>query len=473
MTNYDSFYIGGEWVPAGTAHTRVEVLNPATEEVLAKVAMAENEDVDKAVAAALAAFPSWSQTSPSVRAGYLRAIADAIEARTEEIANLITSEVGTPTGLSNAVQVGWTLHYLRDAADAAEKFDFESSFGGTAVVRKVPVGVVAAVTPWNYPLMQTAAKIAPALATGCTVVLKPSEVSPLNLFVLAEIASEVGLPAGVLNIVPGIGTIAGEHLISHPDVSAVSFTGSTRAGTHIASVAAQDVKRVTLELGGKSAAIILPGGDLSAAVRSTVNDCFANSGQKCVAHTRLLVPAKSLAEVESLAIEYADAQVLGNPIDPSVTVGPLVSDAQRTRVRDHISRAISSGAKLLTGGIEKPTGLESGFFVKPTVFSGVTPEMPIAQEEVFGPVLSILSYETPEEAVEIANGSEYGLGGGIWSKSREEGFEFARQLRTGQVSVNGAIPTADMPFGGFKKSGIGREGGMHALEEFVDLQTIY
>lgn len=473
MDMYDSFFIGGRWVAAGPGHERRPVLNPATEETIATVALAQNGDVDRAVEAAAGAFPAWSSTTPSERAEHLTAIASAIEARRDEIAALITSEVGSSTGLARDVQVGWTVQYIRDAAEALESVAFEEPFGPDALLRREPVGVVAAITPWNYPLMQTAAKIAPALASGCTVVLKPSEVAPLSLVVLAEIARETGLPAGVLNIVNGTGPEAGEHLVRHPRVDAISFTGSTRAGTRIASLAAADVKRVTLELGGKSAAIVLPGADIERAVRATVTDCFANSGQKCVAHTRLLVHHDQLPAAERIAVETARAQVLGDPSDPAVTIGPLISRAQLDRVRDHIDRAVASGARLLVGGSEVPEGRDRGYFVSPTVFSSVTPDMPLAQEEVFGPVLAILSYDSVDEAVEIANNSEYGLGGGVWAATRDEGIDVARRIRAGQVAVNGAIPTADLPFGGFKKSGIGREGGARALEEFLETKTIF
>lgn len=284
---------------------------------------------------------------------------------------------------------------------------------------------------------------------------------------------EVGLPAGVLNILTGFGPEAGEALVTHALVDAISFTGSTRAGTRIAALAAQDVTRVTLELGGKSAALVLPGADLENAVEATVTDCFLNSGQKCVAQTRLIVPRRLLPEVEELAVKKAESFAVGDPADSAHAIGPVVSDLQRERVRGHIDRALESGARLLTGGSEPPVGREKGYFIQPTVFSGVTAEMPLAREEVFGPVLAILAYDTAEEAIAITNNSEYGLGGGVWASTREEGFDVARQIRTGQVSVNGAIPTPDLPFGGFKKSGIGREGGIHAINEFLEIKTIF
>lgn len=473
MSNFDRFYINGDWVPADTANDRLPVINPTTEKPIAEVALASTNDIDHAVDAALGALPSWSLTEPETRAGYLLAIAATIERDANDIASVLTEDVGVPTKFAQDVQVGWTIQYFRDAANALSDLEFESEYGDSAIVRREAVGVVAAITPWNFPLMQAAAKIAPALAAGCTVVLKPSEVAPLSLFSLAEIASEVELPAGVLNITTGYGPEAGEHLVRHPDVSGVSFTGSTRAGTRIAALAAADVKRVTLELGGKSAALVLPGADIEQAARATLLDCYLNSGQKCVAQTRLLVPRSELEAAESTTMAVAQNLVVGDPSDPAVDIGPVVSDVQLSRVRDHIKRAEESGAQLLVGGADSPADLDHGYFVRPTVFSSVTSKMPLAQEEVFGPVLSILPYDTVDEAIEIANDSEYGLGGGVWAGTREEGIDIARRIRTGQISVNGAIPTPDLPFGGFKKSGYGREGGIHAIYEFLETKTIY
>ncbi|WP_167197433.1 aldehyde dehydrogenase family protein [Brevibacterium pigmentatum] len=473
MSSFDRFYINGDWVPAGSAHERLPVLNPTTEEAIAEVALASKDDIDRAVDAAQRALPSWSSTEPKKRAQYLHAIADAIEQNVDGIAAVLTEDVGVPTKFAQDVQVGWTIQYFRDAANALSDIEFESAYGDSAIVRREPVGVVAAITPWNFPLMQSAAKVAPALAAGCTVVLKPSEVAPLSLFSLAEIASEVGLPAGVLNIATGYGPEIGEHLVCHPGVNAVSFTGSTRAGTRIAALAAADVKRVTLELGGKSAGVVLPGADIEQAARATLLDCYLNSGQKCVAQTRLLVPRSQLEAAESTTKAVAQKLTVGDPADPSVDVGPVVSAAQLARVRDHIIRAEESGAQLIVGGADSPANLGRGYFVRPTVFSSVTTDMPLAQEEVFGPVLAILPYDTVDEAIEIANDSEYGLGGGVWAKTRDEGIAIARKIRTGQVAINGAIPTPDLPFGGFKKSGYGREGGAYAVNEFLEIKTIY
>lgn len=473
MTDFERFYIDGAWVPAKPSNERLAVVNPTTEEIIAHVALASPHEVDLAVAAAHKRLSAWSMTEPSDRARYLYAIADAIERRTDEIAGLLTADVGVPTDFSKQVQVGWTIQYFRDAAEVLTSLEFESAYGESAIVRKEAVGVVAAITPWNFPLMQAAAKIAPALAAGCTVVLKPSEIAPLSLFTLAEVADEIDLPAGVLNIVTGLGPSAGEHLVRHRNVNAVSFTGSTRAGTRIAALAAEDVKRVTLELGGKSAALVLPGADVQEAVRATIIDCFTNSGQKCVAQTRLIVPHSELRAVEDRAVEVVRGLTVGDPTDPSVDIGPVVSELQLSRVREHIRNAERSGARLLIGGAEPPSGLGSGFFVDPTVFSEVSSDMTLAQEEVFGPVLAILPYETVDEAITIANDSEYGLGGGVWAPTRTTGIDVARKIRTGQVSINGSLPTPGLPFGGFKKSGIGREGGAHAVAEFLEIKAIF
>lgn len=466
----DKFFINGTWATP-SADDALDVVNPATEQVIGTIPLGTGADIDRAVKAAHQAFPGWSATDPAVRADYLDAIAGLIELRQQDIAALITSEVGVPITFSVNVQVGWTIQYFRDSAKALRDYDFEEWYNASTLVRKEAVGVVGAITPWNFPLMQAAAKIAPALATGCTVVLKPSEVSPLCLFVLADIVEEIGLPNGVLNIVTGTGPDAGEALVRHPLISALSFTGSTGAGTRVAALGAEDVKRVTLELGGKSASIVLPDADIEAAVKATVTDCYANSGQKCCAHTRLIVPRERLSEVEQFAATTARAFKVGDPTDPATEIGPVVSDIQRDRVRQHIADAIDSGAVLVAGGLETPT--DTGYFIQPTVFSGVTPSMGIAQNEVFGPVLAILAYDTVEEAVAIANDSPYGLGGAVWSGTREAGIETARRIRTGQVSINGAYATPDVPFGGFKKSGIGREGGVFAFDEFLEIKAIF
>ncbi|WP_248761253.1 aldehyde dehydrogenase family protein [Pseudarthrobacter sp. SSS035] len=468
----DKFFIDGSWTSPSTA-TTIDVIDPATEQVTGVVPAGSAQDIDGAVQAANRAYPGWAATDAGVRADFLGAIADGIEARKDEIAALITSEVGTPITFSENVHVGSTITYFRDSEKALRDFNFEEQYNASTLIRKEPVGVVGAITPWNYPLVQVAAKLAPALATGCTVVLKPSEVAPLCIFVLAEIIQEVGLPAGVFNLVTGYGPEAGEPMATHPLVNLLSFTGSTGAGTRVAALGAADVKRVTLELGGKSASVVLPDADLSAAVAATVADCYSNSGQTCCAHTRLVVPRDRLSEVESLAVAAAESFTVGSPTDRSTQIGPVVSEIQLERVRAHISKAIDDGAVLLTGGAGRPDGTEHGYFVRPTVFSGITTSMPIAQEEVFGPVLVILAYDSVQEAIDIANDSSYGLGGAVWSTNHDSAVDVARSIRTGQVSINGSKATPDVPFGGFKKSGIGREGGVYAFEEFLEIKAIY
>jgi acyl-CoA reductase-like NAD-dependent aldehyde dehydrogenase len=389
----------------------------------------------------------------------------------DDLADLITHEVGMPRMLSQLVQVGLPLNSFASAAQVATDFTWEQTVGNSLIVRE-PIGVVGCITPWNYPLHQIAAKVAPALAAGCTVVVKPSEVAPLNAFVLAEIMDEVGVPAGVFNLVTGFGPVVGEAIAAHKDVDMVSFTGSTRAGKRVTEVAAGTVKRVALELGGKSANVILPDADLATAVPVGVGKCFLNSGQTCSALTRMLVPRENLAEAEELARTTAETFTPGDPFDGSTRLGPLVSAAQRDRVRMYIDKGIGEGARLLTGGSDTPDGLDRGFFVAPTVFSDVTRDMAIAREEIFGPVLVIIPYDTEDEAVEIANDTDYGLAGGVWSGDPEHAKAVARRLRTGQVEVNGGSFNPGAPFGGYKQSGNGREFGSFGLEEFLEVKAM-
>jgi acyl-CoA reductase-like NAD-dependent aldehyde dehydrogenase len=388
-----------------------------------------------------------------------------------ELAELIASEVGMPIRLAGPIQVGLPTMVMGTYAQLLADFPFEEQVGHSLVVRE-PVGVVGCITPWNYPLHQVVAKVAPALAAGCTVVLKPSEVAPFSAFVLAEIAAEAGLPPGVLNIVTGTGPVVGEALVSHPDVDMVSFTGSTRAGRRVSELAAATVKRVALELGGKSANVILDDADLDRAVSTGVVNCYLNSGQTCTAWTRMLVPRDRLAEAEEIAAAKARTYRLGDPLAEETNLGPLASAAQRERVRGYIEQGLAEGAKLVTGGSEPPEGLETGYFVRPTVFSEVRPDMTIAQEEIFGPVLSIIPYDTEEEAVAIANGTIYGLAGAVWSDDPERARKVARQLRTGQVDVNGAGFNPLAPFGGYKQSGNGRELGRYGLEEYLEVKSL-
>ena len=466
----DKIYIGGSWV-ASTGSGTLDVIDSTTEEVMATIPEGTAEDVDRAVEAAAAAFPAWSATSREERAKVLTRIGEALAARTDEIAAIISHEVGMPMTLSGMIQVGLPAGAFADAAQAAEAFPWEEEIGNSLVVRE-PVGVVGAITPWNYPLYQIVLKVAPALAAGCTVVLKPSEVAPLNAFALAEVIDEVGLPAGVFNLVTGVGPVVGEAIAAHPKVDMVSFTGSTRAGKRVMELAADSIKRVSLELGGKSANILLDDADFEKAVPAGVFGCYMNSGQTCSALTRMLVPRDKLAQVEQLAATAAEGFAPGDPFEEGKLLGPLVSSVQRDRVRGYINKGIAEGAKLVTGGAEAPEGLEKGFFVQPTVFSEVTRTMTIANEEIFGPVLSIIPYDTEEEAIAIANDTPYGLAGAVSSGDPARAEKVARQLRTGQVDINGGAFNPSAPFGGYKQSGIGRERGRYGLEEFVETKAM-
>ena len=466
----DKIYINGAWVPS-TGTGTLSVVDSTTEEVLATIPEGTADDVDKAVKAAAAAFPAWAATSREERAALMTKIGEGLEARMAEIGELVAHEVGMPLGLAVPIQAGLPAGAFKDLAQHMAEFTWEEEIGNSLVVRE-PIGVVGAITPWNYPLYQVALKVAPALAVGCTVVLKPSEVAPLNAFVLAEVIDAVGLPAGVFNLVTGVGPVVGEAIAAHPLVDAVSFTGSTRAGKRVMQVGAETVKRVNLELGGKSANIILEDADIATAVGSGVFACFLNSGQTCSALTRMIVPRSKLAEVEEVAIATAAMFPAGKPLDEGVMVGPLVSAVQRDRVRGFISGAIDEGAKLLVGGPDAPEGLETGFFVQPTIFSEVTRDMTIANDEIFGPVLSIIPVDSEEEAIEVANSSIYGLAGGVWAGDADHAIEVARQLRTGQVDINGGHFNPSAPFGGYRQSGNGRERGRYGLEEFLETKSL-
>jgi len=465
----DKIYIGGAWVPSAGTGVH-EVIDSNTEEVIGKVPEGTADDVERAVAAAAEAFPAWSATAVDERAKLLNRVAEGIGARIDDIAATISREVGMPLSLSGPIQVGLPQTAFANAAQEALDMVWEEEVGNSLIVRE-PIGVVGAITPWNYPLYQIALKVAPAIAAGCTVVLKPSEVAPLNAFALADIIDEVGLPPGVFNLVSGPGPIVGEAIASHPQVDMVSFTGSTRAGKRVMQLAAESVKRVALELGGKSANVILDDTDLDAAVPAGLFGCFLNSGQTCSALTRMVVPRSRLAEVEEKAAAAVAGFPPGNAFEPGTMIGPLVSAAQRDRVRGYIQKGIDEGAKLVAGGTEPPEGLDKGYFVQPTVFSEVTTDMTIAQEEIFGPVLAILPYDTEEEAVRIANDTIYGLAGAVWSADPSRAERVARQLRTGQVDINGGAFNPAAPFGGYKQSGIGRERGKFGLEEFLEVKS--
>jgi aldehyde dehydrogenase (NAD+) len=470
MIERDKIFVGGAWVPSSGTGT-IDVVNSATEEVMGRIPQGTPEDVDKAVAAAKEAFASWSETSPEDRSKYLQRIGEGLQARMEELAKLMAEEVGMPFRLSQMIQVGLPLTTFMSMSQVLQEIPFEEKIGNSLVVRE-PVGVVGAITPWNYPLHQIAAKVAPALAAGCTVVLKPSEVAPLNAFVFAEIIEEVGLPAGVFNLVSGTGPVVGEAIAAHPDVDMVSFTGSTRAGRRVSELASQTVKKVALELGGKSPNIILDDANLEGAIKAGLTDAYLNSGQTCSALTRMLVPRAKLAEAEQIAGTVAQTFTPGDPFSDDTRIGPLVSDTQRERVRGYIRKGVEEGAKLVTGGEEPPEGLDKGFYVQPTVFSEVTPKMTIAQEEIFGPVLSIMPYDDEDDAVRIANDTVYGLSGGVWSGDPERATRVAKKLRTGQVSINGGQFNPLAPFGGYKQSGHGRELGRFGLEEFLNVKSL-
>ena len=470
LQDRDRLYVGGEWAaPSGSG--TIEVVNSTTEEVMGRIPEGTPEDVDAAVAAAREAFETWSQTSREERAGYLDAIAAGLSARAEEIAATISQELGMPIGLSRQIQAGLPTMSFASMPGLMEEVEWEQQVGNSLIVRE-PAGVLGAITPWNYPLHQISAKVAPALAAGCTVVLKPSEVVPLNAFILAEVIEEAGLPAGVFNLVTGTGPVVGEAIAGHADVDMVSFTGSTRAGKRVSELAAATVKPVAMELGGKSPNVILDDADLEAAVPDGVAKCFLNSGQTCSALTRMLVPREKLEAAEQIAAAAAEQFTPGDPFEPTTRLGPLVSETQRERVRGYIDKGEAEGAKLLTGGTEPPQGLDRGYFVRPTVFSEVTPEMTIAQEEIFGPVLSIQPYADEDDAVRIANDTVYGLAGGVWSADEEHAKRVARRIRTGQVEINGGAFNPLAPFGGYKQSGHGRELGRFAIEEMLQVKSM-
>lgn len=455
-------YVDGRWItPSGTEHA--EVLNPATERVIGQVRLADPNDVHCAVAAARRALPGWAALSAQQRAAKLAALADRLRASAAEMASLITAEMGAPAGAALSEHVQLPIAVLDSFAQIAAGYEFGSELGNSLILRE-PVGVVAAITPWNYPLYQLVLKVAPALAAGCTVVAKPSELTPLSTTRFTELIDDVGLPRGVFNFVHGTGEQAGEALTRHPDVSAVSFTGSTCAGRSIAQCAGADIKRLALELGGKSPSVVLPGADVSTAVAATVESCMANSGQTCDAWTRLLVPREQHEEAVRIAAECAYEQ------EPQL--GPLINEGQFERVQGLIHAGVAEGARLVCGGFGRAPGREAGWFARATVFGGVTTAMRIAREEIFGPVLVVQPYETIEEAVELANDTEYGLSAAVWAATHDEALTAAHRIRAGQVYLNGADFNLHAPFGGVKQSGMGRELGRFGLEEFLETKSI-
>ncbi|RLU01127.1 aldehyde dehydrogenase family protein [Ketobacter sp.] len=470
MYEYMNFYINGQWVAPATVNS-LEVINPATEQAMGVISLGSKADVDKAVAAAKAAFPSWSRTTREERMAYLEAIIAGYQKRMGDLATAISQEMGAPMWLANAAQAPAALGHFMQALEVLKTYEFDEVRGNHRL-HKEPIGVCALITPWNWPINQIACKVAPALATGCTMVLKPSEVAPIDAMIFAEIVDEAGLPPGVFNLVNGDGAGVGTALTSHPDVDMVSFTGSTRAGVAIAKTAADTVKRVAQELGGKSANIILDDADFESAVAGGVKGCFMNSGQSCNAPTRMLVPAARLEEATAIAKAAAATIVPGMPEAEGTVIGPVASEVQYQKIQALLQKGIAEGAELVVGGPGKPEGLSTGYFVRPTIFSNVNNQMTIAREEIFGPVLSILPYEDEEDAIAIANDTPYGLSGYV-SGSQERALKVASRLRTGNVHINGAEIDFSCPFGGFKQSGNGREWGREGFEEYLEVKTVF
>jgi aldehyde dehydrogenase (NAD+) len=471
MRDMLKFYINGEWVDPVEPRP-FDVINPATEEACGRISLGSAADVDKAVAAAVAAFPDFARTTRQERIDLLRSILDVFARRHDEVAEAIMEEMGAPWKLAKEAQAASGPQHIGAAIKALETFEFEERHGRTLIVKE-PIGPCALITPWNWPVNQVAVKVAPALAAGCTMVLKPSEIAPFDSMIFAEILHEAGVPAGVFNLVNGDGPTVGSALSSHPDIAMVSFTGSTRAGIAVAQNAAPTVKRVAQELGGKSPNIILDDADIEKAVASGVEDCFDNSGQSCNAPTRMLVPRHRLEEVVAIAKKTAESIRPGAPTDEGTDIGPVVSATQWNKIQDLIQAGIDEGAVLVTGGTGRPEGLDKGYYVKPTVFSSVSNDMTIAREEIFGPVLCILPYDDEDEAVRIANDTPYGLSGYVSSGDLDHARAIASRLRTGMVHINGASLDALAPFGGYKQSGNGREWGAHGIDEFLEVKSVY
>jgi aldehyde dehydrogenase (NAD+) len=471
MKDCRQFYIDGEWVNPATVHDFL-VINPATEEIVATISLGNEADVNKAVAAAAKAFATYSEASVEERLTLLRRVIDVYKSRSEEMADAISTEMGAPLSFARKAQVPAGLGHLLEAVKVLERFQFDDVKGST-LMRKEPIGVCGLITPWNWPMNQIACKVAPALAAGCTMVLKPSELAPLSANLFAQILDGAGVPHGVFNLVNGDGPTVGAAIASHPDVAMVSFTGSTRAGVAVAMAAAPTVKRVTQELGGKSANIVLDDADFAKAVREGVQACFRNTGQSCNAPTRMLVPESRMTEVTQIAKQEVEAVKTGDPRGNDTHLGPLASKAQFEKVQRLIEQGIDEGARLIAGGLGRPEGISKGFFVKPTVFAEVRNDMTIAREEIFGPVLSIIPYKDEDDAVRIANDSPYGLAGFVTSGDRDRARRVAKRIRAGNVHINGARVDFGGCFGGYKQSGNGREWGEAGLEEFLELKAVF
>ncbi|HQY14542.1 MAG TPA: aldehyde dehydrogenase family protein [Ilumatobacteraceae bacterium] len=472
MHVHSDLYIGGRWVPA-TSTDVIEVVNPATEEVIATVPAASTDDADAAVRAARAAFNSWSQLTVDERVDYVERIAAAMAARAEEIASVVSAEQGMPMTNARRVQSGLPITVMKSYVDIGRQYArSEPEKVGNSIVVHEPIGVCTFITPWNYPLHQIVGKVAPALVAGCTMIVKPSSETPLNAFLLAQIIDEVGLPAGVFNLVTGAGRTVGEALCVHPDVDMISITGSTEAGARIATLGAPSVKRICQELGGKSANVILDGADLAAAVPAGVIGMMLNCGQTCTALTRMIVPRSRQQEVVDLAVGALATLAMGDPLSDGNFLGPVVSAAQKRTVQGYVRTGIEEGARVVAGGADDPEGFDTGFYVQPTIFADVVNSMVIAQEEIFGPVLCIIPVDSEEEAIAVANDSPYGLSGAVWADTNEHAIAVARRLQTGQVMVNGGRFNPLAPFGGYKTSGNGRELGRAGLDEFLETKAI-
>ena len=471
MRDMLKFYIDGEWVDP-VSPKPFPVVNPATEEVLGHISLGSAADVDKAVAAAKRAGPVFAATSREERIALLEKVLEVFASRHDEVATAIMEEMGAPWKLAKYAQAASGPQHIKASIEALQSLDFEEQHGTTQIVKE-PIGVCALITPWNWPINQIAVKVAPALAAGCTMVLKPSEIAPFDAMIFAEILHEAGVPAGVFNLVNGDGPNVGVAMSGHPDVAMVSFTGSTRAGVSVAQTAAPTVKRVAQELGGKSANIILADADFEKEVARGASNCFDNTGQSCNAPTRMLVPAERLAEAADIAAKRADSTTPGDPQAEGTRIGPVVSEAQWNKIQGLIQAGIDEGAILVAGGTGRPEGLDQGYYVRPTVFSGVSNDMTIAREEVFGPVLSIIPYKDEDEAIRIANDTPYGLSGYVSSTSIEHARSVAARLHTGMVHINNASLDAQAPFGGYKQSGNGREWGPHGIEEFLETKSVY